>query len=203
MFILWFGWFGFNAGSTTAASMDIALIAVNTNLSAAAGAVAAMITSWTFLKKPDATMSINGALAGLVGITAGCATVTPGSAVLIGLAAGVLVVFSVLFFDRRQIDDPVGAISVHGVCGAWGTLAAGLFNAGGTSFAIIGVQLVGIVAAFVWAFTTMFVFFKILHATFGIRVSPEEEIAGLDAFEHGNEAYGPDTFSSSAAGITA
>jgi ammonium transporter, Amt family len=203
MFILWFGWFGFNAGSTTAASMDIALIAVNTNLSAAAGAVAAMVTSWTFLKKPDATMSINGALAGLVGITAGCATVTPGSAVLIGLAAGVLVVFSVLFFDRRQIDDPVGAISVHGVCGAWGTLAAGLFNAGGTSFAIIGVQLVGIAAAFVWAFTTMFVFFKVLHATFGIRVSPEEEIAGLDAFEHGNEAYGPDTFSASAAGITA
>jgi ammonium transporter, Amt family len=203
MFILWFGWFGFNAGSTTEASMDIALIAVNTNLSAAAGAVAAMITAWTFLKKPDATMTINGALAGLVGITAGCATVTPGSSILIGLAAGVLVVFSVLFFDRMQIDDPVGAISVHGVCGAWGTLAAGLFNAGGVTLAIIGTQLIGIAAAFLWAFGTMFVFFKVLHATFGIRVSPEEEIAGLDAFEHGNEAYGPDTFSSSAAGITA
>jgi Amt family ammonium transporter len=203
VFILWFGWFGFNAGSTTAASIDIALIAVNTNLSAAAGAVAAMVTAWTFLKKPDATMTLNGALAGLVGITAGCATVSPGSSILIGLAAGVLVVFSVLFFDRIQIDDPVGAISVHGVCGAWGTLAAGLFNAGGVTLAIIGTQLVGIVAAFVWAFGTMFVFFKLLHMTFGIRVSPEEEIAGLDAFEHGNEAYAPDTFSSSAAGITA
>jgi len=203
MFILWFGWFGFNAGSTTAATIDIALIAVNTNLSAAAGAVAAMVTAWTFLKKPDATMTINGALAGLVGITAGCATVSPGSSILIGLAAGVLVVFSVLFFDRVQIDDPVGAISVHGVCGAWGTLAAGLFNAGGVTLAIIGTQLIGIVAAFLWAFGTMFVFFKVLHMTFGIRVSPEEEMAGLDAFEHGNEAYGPDTFSSSAAGITA
>jgi len=203
MFILWFGWFGFNAGSTTAASVDIALIAVNTNLSAAAGAVAAMATAWIFLKKPDATMAINGALAGLVGITAGCANVVPGSSVVIGLVAGVLVVFSVLFFDRLRIDDPVGAISVHGVCGAWGTLAAGLFDAGGLSFAVVGVQLLGIVASFIWAFGTMFVFFKILHATVGLRVSPEEEVAGLDVFEHGNEAYGPDTFSSGPAGVTA
>ncbi|MDZ7778839.1 MAG: ammonium transporter [Gemmatimonadota bacterium] len=203
MFILWFGWFGFNAGSTTAATSDIALIAVNTNLSAAAGAVAAMLTSWTFLRKPDATMTINGALAGLVGITAGCANVVPGSSILIGLISGVIVVFSVLFFDRLRIDDPVGAISVHGVCGAWGTLAAGLFNVGGVTWAIIGTQLLGIAAAFVWAFGMMFVFFKVVHATFGIRVSPEEEIAGLDAFEHGNEAYGPDTFSSDAHGVTA
>lgn len=203
MFILWFGWFGFNAGSTTAATVDIALIAVNTNLSAAAGALGAMITAWLFLKKPDATMTINGALAGLVGITAGCANVVPGSAILIGLAAGALVVFSVLFFDRRQIDDPVGAISVHGVCGAWGTLAAGLFNAGGVTLAIVGTQLLGIVAAFVWVFGTMFAFFKIVDATVGMRVSAEEEIAGLDVFEHGNEAYGPDTFSADVGGVTA
>lgn len=203
MFILWFGWFGFNAGSTTAATVDIALIAVNTNLSAAAGALGAMITAWLFLKKPDATMTINGALAGLVGITAGCANVVPGAAILIGLAAGVLVVFSVLFFDRRQIDDPVGAISVHGVCGAWGTLAAGLFNAGGVTLAIIGTQLLGIFAAFVWVFGTMLAFFKIVDATVGMRVSAEEEIAGLDVFEHGNEAYGPDTFSADVGGVTA
>jgi len=203
MFILWFGWFGFNAGSTTASTVDIAMIALNTQLSAAAGALAAMITAWTFLKKPDVTMTINGALAGLVGITAGCANVSPGSSILIGLVAGTIVVFSVLFFDRRRIDDPVGAISVHGVCGAWGTLAAGLFNAGGTSLAIIGTQLIGIAAAFLWVFPVMFVFFKVVHATYGMRVSPEEETAGLDVFEHGNEAYGPDTYSSTAAGLAA
>ena len=194
VFLLWFGWFGFNAGSTTAASTDIALIAVNTNLAAAAGAVAAMLTAWLYLKKPDATMALNGALAGLVGITAGCYNVTPGSAVIIGLLAGALVVFSVLFFDRIHIDDPVGAISVHGVCGAWGTLAAGLFNAEGTSLAIMGVQLLGIAAAFAWTFTTMWVFFKLVAATVGLRVSPEEEIEGLDSHEHGNDAYAGDAF---------
>ena len=194
VFLLWFGWFGFNAGSTTAASTDIALIAVNTNLSAAAGAVAAMVAAWLFLKKPDATMALNGALAGLVGITAGCANVTPGSSVIIGLVAGVLVVFSVLFFDRLRIDDPVGAISVHGVCGAWGTLAAGLFNAEGTSLGLIGVQLVGIVAAFLWTFGTMWAFFKIVAVTVGLRVSPEEEVEGLDSAEHGNDAYAADAF---------
>ncbi len=194
VFLLWFGWFGFNAGSTTAANTDIALIAVNTNLAAAAGAVAAMLTAWLYLKKPDATMALNGALAGLVGITAGCANVTPGSSVIIGLVAGVLVVFSVLFFDRIRIDDPVGAISVHGVNGAWGTLAAGLFNAGGTSLAILGVQLLGIAAAFLWTFTTMWVFFKLVSVTVGLRVSAEEEVEGLDSHEHGNDAYAPDTF---------
>jgi len=194
VFLLWFGWFGFNAGSTTTADTSIALIAVNTNLAAAAGAVAAMMTAWIFLKKPDATMALNGALAGLVGITAGCANVTPGSSIIIGLIAGALVVFSVLFFDRIHIDDPVGAISVHGVCGAWGTLAAGLFNAEGTSLGIIGVQLVGILAAFLWTFVAMWVFFKILAATVGLRVSAEEEVEGLDSHEHGNEAYAHDAF---------
>jgi len=194
VFLLWFGWFGFNPGSTTAANKDIALIAVNTNLAAAAGATAAMIVAWLFLKKPDATMMLNGALAGLVGITAGCANVSPTSAVIIGLVAGGLVVFSVLFFDRIKIDDPVGAISVHGVCGAWGTLGAGLFNAEGTSLAILGVQLAGIVAAFVWTFGTMWIFFKVVAATVGLRVSAEEEVEGLDFHEHGNDAYAPDAF---------
>ena len=194
VFLLWFGWFGFNPGSTTAASKDIALIAVNTNLAAAAGATAAMIAAWLFLKKPDATMMLNGALAGLVGITAGCANVSPTSAVIIGLVAGTLVVFSVLCFDRIKVDDPVGAISVHGVCGAWGTFAAGLFNGEGTSAAILGVQLLGIAAAFVWTFGTMWVFFKIVAATVGLRVSAEEEVEGLDFHEHGNDAYAPDAF---------
>jgi Amt family ammonium transporter len=203
MFLLWFGWFGFNAGSTTAATTDIALIAVNTNLAAAAGAVGAMLTSWLFLKKPDITMTMNGALAGLVGITAGCANVVPGASIIIGFLAGIIVVFSVLVFDRLKIDDPVGCISVHGVCGAWGTLAAGLFNAGGTSGEIIVTQLIGIGAAFVWAFGAMFIFFKVVDVVYGIRVSKEEEVAGLDAFEHGNEAYGPDTFTATAAEVAA
>ena len=133
VFILWVGWFGFNPGSTTAASKDIAMIFVNTNLAAAAGAVLAMTTSWIKFGKPEVGMSLNGALAGLVAITSPCATVSPLSSVVIGAVAGVLVVLSVLFFDKIKIDDPVGAISVHGVNGAWGTLAAGIFNMGGTS----------------------------------------------------------------------
>ena len=133
VFILWLGWFGFNPGSTTAANKDIAMIFVNTNLAAAAGAVLAMFTSWFKFGKPEVGMSLNGALAGLVAITAPCATVSPLSAVIIGAVAGVLVVMSVMFFERIRVDDPVGAISVHGVNGAWGTLAAGIFNIGGTS----------------------------------------------------------------------
>jgi Amt family ammonium transporter len=151
VFILWFGWFGFNPGSTTAANTDTALIAVNTTLAGAAGSAGAMATSWLYLKKPDATMILNGVLAGLVGITAGCANVMPLSAVIIGLLAGILVVFAVLFFDRIRVDDPVGAISVHGVCGAWGTLAAALFNAEGVTVRGIGVQLLGIGTAFAWS----------------------------------------------------
>ncbi|MFO7911159.1 MAG: ammonium transporter [Desulfotignum sp.] len=189
VFILWLGWFGFNPGSTTAAGRDIAMIFVNTNLAAAAGAVLAMIVSWVKFGKPEVSMSLNGALAGLVGITAGCANVTPASAVIIGALAGVIVVFSVLFFDRIRIDDPVGAISVHGVCGAWGTLAAGLFNIGGTSLAIIGVQVIGIGACFLWTFPAAWAMFKLIDAAIGLRVSPEEELEGLDAVEHGGHAY--------------
>jgi len=189
VFILWLGWFGFNPGSTTTADTSIAMIFVNTNLAAATGAVFAMVTSWIKFKKPEVGMSLNGALAGLVGITAGCANVSPSSAILIGAVAGVLVVLSVLFFERIRVDDPVGAISVHGVCGAWGTLAAGLFNMGGTSLGIIGVQLLGIAACFGWTFVTAFVMFKTIAATVGLRVTAEEEMEGLDFTEHGGSAY--------------
>ncbi|MDJ0720468.1 MAG: ammonium transporter [Desulfobacterales bacterium] len=189
VFILWLGWFGFNPGSTTTADKSIAMIFVNTNLAAATGAVFALITSWFKFGKPEVSMSLNGALAGLVGITAGCANVSPISAVIIGAVAGVLVVFSVLLLDKIRIDDPVGAVSVHGVCGAWGTLAAGIFNIGGTTAGIIGVQLLGIGACFAWTFTTAFIMFKLIDKTVGLRVSPEEEIEGLDSLEHAGNAY--------------
>ena len=204
VFILWFGWFGFNSGSTTTGDGEIGRIAVTTNLAAAAGAVAAMFLAWALFKKPDASMTINGAIAGLVSITAPCYTVTPWGAVLIGALGGMLVVGSVLFFDRvLHIDDPVGAISAHGVCGAWGTLACGIFGAEavlgvgdantgllyGGGFGQLGIQLIGIGVAFVWAFGTGFVLFKTLKATIGLRVTEEEEIRGLDIGEHGMEAY--------------
>jgi len=200
VFILWLGWFGFNPGSTTAANKDIAMIFVNTNLAAAAGCLLAMATSWIKFGKPEIGMSLNGALAGLVAITSPCASVTPLSAVIIGAAAGVIVVLAVLFFDRIRIDDPVGAISVHGVCGAWGTLAAGIFNIGGTSAKIIGVQLLGISACFLWVFPTAFILFKLIDKTVGLRVSPEEELEGLDIAEHGGNAY-PDFEVASYGGI--
>ncbi len=189
VFILWLGWFGFNPGSTTTADKSIAMIFVNTNLAAATGAVFALLASWFKFGKPEVSMSLNGALAGLVGITAGCANVSPLSAVIIGAVAGVLVVFSVLLLDKIKIDDPVGAVSVHGVCGAWGTLAAGIFNIGGTSAQIIGVQLLGIGACFVWTFVTALIMFKLIDKTVGLRVSPEEETEGLDSMEHAGNAY--------------
>jgi Amt family ammonium transporter len=189
VFILWLGWFGFNPGSTTAANKDIAMIFVNTNLAAAAGAVLAMCMSWVKFGKPEVGMSLNGALAGLVAITSPCASVTPLSAVMIGAAAGVIVVLSVLFFDKIRVDDPVGAISVHGVCGAWGTLAAGIFDMGGFSLKIIGVQAIGIAACFLWVFPTAFIMFKLIESIIGLRVSPEEELEGLDVIEHGGVAY--------------
>ncbi len=189
VFILWLGWFGFNPGSTTTADKSIAMIFVNTNLSAAAGSIAAMFTSWIIFKKPDIGMSLNGALAGLVGITAGCANVSPTSSLLIGLISGVLVVLSVMAFDRIHIDDPVGAISVHAICGAWGTLAAGLFNMGGFTTKIILTQLLGIGTAFIWSFGCAFILFKLISMTIGLRISEEEEIIGVDIVEHGAHAY--------------
>jgi Amt family ammonium transporter len=189
LFLLWFGWYGFNPGSTTAGTPQTAGIAVTTTLAAAAGAITAMLYTWMRYRKPDAGMVVNGALAGLVAITAGCANVTPASAVIIGAVGGVLVVLSVLFFDRLRVDDPVGAISVHGVNGAWGTLAAGLFNAAGFSWSQVGVQLIGIGTAFVFAFGSGLVLFKLIDLVIGMRVTPEEEVAGLDLLEHGASAY--------------
>lgn len=195
VFILWFGWFGFNPGSTTTGDGSIGRIAVTTNLAAAMGAITAMITSWLIVKKPDASMSLNGALAGLVAITAGCATVTPMGAIAIGGIGGVLVVLSVLFIDGTlKIDDPVGAVSVHGVCGAWGTLACGLFNTDGGLFygggvGQLGTQLIGVGVAFAWAFGLGLLLFYGIKKTIGLRVSRDEELRGLDVGEHGMEAY--------------
>ena len=182
--ILWIGWFGFNPGSELAATVNVPAIAVTTNLAAAAGGVAATFTSWIKDGKPDLSMIINGILAGLVGITAGCADVTNLSAVIIGLIAGVIVVFSVAFFDSIKIDDPVGATSVHLVCGIWGTLAVGIFGS-----ADIVTQIIGIVA--IGAFTVIFsaIVWSILKLTVGIRVDEDEERRGLDISEHGMEAY--------------
>ncbi len=204
VFILWFGWFGFNAGSTTVGSGEIGRVAVTTNLSAAAGAFAALATSWIFLKKPDASMALNGALAGLVGITAGCYTVTPMGSIIIGIVAGVAVVGSVYFIDVvLKIDDPVGAVSVHGVCGLWGTLACGLFNAEsviktgeqssglfyGGGFNQLISQCIGAGVAFVWAFGTGMMLFFAVKKTIGLRVAAIDERRGLDIGEHGMEAY--------------
>ena len=188
VFILWFGWFGFNAGSTTTADTSIARIAVNTSLAAAAGAVLAMIVTWLKFENPDVGLSLNGALAGLVAITAPCANVSPLSSVVIGALAGILVVYSVLFFERIKIDDPVGAVSVHGVCGAWGTLAAAIFNEAGFMVGF-GVQVLGVVVAFVWSFGVGYIVFKLVAATVGLRVSEEEEMEGLDLSEHRAAAY--------------
>lgn len=189
VFILWIGWFGFNPGSTTAGIKDIAWIFVNTNLAAAAGVVGALMTIWSITKKPDLAMTLNGALAGLVGITAPCNNVSPTSAVAIGFVAGILVVLSVMAIDRLGIDDPVGAVSVHGVCGVWGTLSAAIFHIEGFSWSQLGVQALGAGAAFLWTFPLVYLMFRIIKATIGLRVSVEEEIEGLDVGEHGESAY--------------
>ena len=195
VFILWFGWFGFNPGSTTVGEGLIGYIAVTTNLAAAAGAVFALVAAWVIMKKPDLSMSLNGALAGLVAITAPCDAVSAIGAVCIGAIAGILVVLSVLFFDFvMKIDDPVGAVSVHCVNGVWGTLAYGLFslNEGlfyGHGAKSLGVQFVGVATAAVWAFGIGLILFFLLKKTVGLRVTAEEELKGLDIGEHGNEAY--------------
>lgn len=208
--ILWLGWFGFNPGSTMAA-MDgsaISHILVNTNIAAATGSLGALIASWALLKKPDLSMILNGCLAGLVAITAPCAFVTIPSGALIGLIAGIIVVPSVIMFDKLKIDDPVGALSVHLVNGVWGTLALGLFYHGKAQYgdgAIANtvaaldtgltrgeqfmVQLKGVLMVGAFVFIISLVLWFILKALFGIRVSAEEETQGLDIGEHGNEAY--------------
>jgi Amt family ammonium transporter len=195
VFILWFGWFGFNAGSTTTGEGSIGYIAVTTNLAAATGAIVAMIVSWIIMKKPDASMALNGALAGLVSITAPCDAVSPVGAIMIGAVGGSLVVLSVLFIDNiLKVDDPVGAVSVHGVCGLWGTLSVGLFNMDsglfyGGGLKQLGVQALGAGAAFLWAFGLGLALFYGIKKTIGLRVTTEEELKGLDIGEHGMEAY--------------
>jgi Amt family ammonium transporter len=186
VFILWFGWYGFNAGSTLAAvGQDIATPAVTTTLAAAAGAIGAMCTAWIITGKPDVGFTLNGVLAGLVGVTAGAASLSFGGSILVGLIAGVIMVFSVMALERVGIDDPVGAISVHGAAGLWGLIAVGLL----TSDANVGIQLVGALAIAAWAFGTSFLVFKVIDATVGMRVTSAEEHEGLDRSEHGGEAY--------------
>lgn len=189
MFLLWLGWFGFNGGSVLSADPElVSFVLVTTSLAASAGIVTAMATSALVQKKPDLSMALNGALAGLVGITAGADTVSVMSAVIIGAIAGIIVVFSVIFIDTKlKIDDPVGALSVHLVCGIWGTLAVGLFSTNPDhSF---GVQFIGVLAYGIVALISAFIIFLILEVTIGVRVSEEEELVGLDIGEHGMESY--------------
>jgi ammonium transporter, Amt family len=206
VFILWLGWFGFNPGSELLADEYVSGIAVNTMLAAAAGGLVTAVTIWLVAGKPDLAMIGNGVLAGLVAITAPCGAVTPVWSVVIGGIGGVLVVFSVLFFDRIKIDDPVGAISVHGVCGAWGLLSVGLFaryddaflgreDAGliyGGGIEQLAVQALMLVIILAWVGVTTAILFAAIKATIGLRVSAEEEIEGLDVLEHGLQGYAPD-----------
>ncbi len=206
-FILWFGWFGFNPGSTfTAHHLRIAVIAVNTNLAAAAGAMVALLTIYLKTRKWDLGMALNGALGGLVAITAPCAWVEAWAAVVIGAVAGLIIVAGVYFLEARGVDDPVGAVSVHGFNGIWGLLSVGLFADGtyglysleapyvtglfyGGGFGQLLAQLTGVVAVAAWAFGLGYILFKVMDLIFGIRVSPEEELQGLDIPEHGTPAY--------------
>ena len=188
VFLLWLGWFGFNGGSVLSADPAlVSLVFVTTSLAAASGVIGAMIASWSVQHKPDLSMVLNGSLAGLVGITAGADVVSVNSAMIIGLVAGFIVVAAVLFIDRARLDDPVGAISVHLVCGIWGTLAVGIF--GGSDFSVV-TQLIGVLAYGAFALPAALLIFLALKATMGLRVSEDEERMGLDVGEHGMEAYG-------------
>lgn len=203
--VLWFGWYGFNVGSTLSAG-DPTLIgwtAVTTTMGGGAGALAGMFTIWIVAKKPDLSMTLNGALAGLVAITATCAFVGFGSAILIGALGGIFAVGAALVFDRLRLDDPVGALAVHGVGGIWGTLAVGLFGIQGITTAEptpvgllvggsahqLGVQAIGVAATMAWVFSVSLVLFALIKYTIGLRVSPAEEAEGLDVGEHGSGAY--------------
>ena len=203
VFLLWIGWFGFNPGSYTAGVGSIGRVAMTTNLAACAGTVAALVTAWIIMGKPDLTMALNGSLAGLVAITAPCDLVTANAAIVIGLVAGVLVVLSVFALDKVHIDDPVGAVSVHCVNGVWGTIAVGLFAAPttcgygneltgifyGGGFKLLGVQLLGAGATAAWAFGTGACIFFALKKLGILRVSAKTELKGLDVTEHGQDAY--------------
>ena len=186
VFLLWFGWYGFNGGSVLSADPGgVSLVFVTTTLAAAAGIIGAMITSWYVSKKPDLSMILNGSLAGLVGITAGADVISPMNSVLVGFIAGVIVVLSVIQLDKLKIDDPVGAISVHLVCGIWGTLAVGVFSAEHS----LSVQALGVVAYGLFCLIGSALIFTVLKYSIGLRVSEDEEILGLDIGEHDMESY--------------
>lgn len=202
VFILWFGWFGFNPGSTLGVGNGdlIARVAINTNLAAAAAGVSALFVVWKWFGKPDLSMAMNGALAGLVGITAGCAFVDPWAAIAIGVVSGFLVVAGVVLLDRLRIDDPVGAFPVHGINGIWGTLAIGLFGKESLGIAadglflgggikMLGIQLFGVSLIALFILITMGAIFKVIDKTIGLRVSRDEELKGLDITEHGMSSY--------------
>jgi Amt family ammonium transporter len=202
VFLLWFGWFGFNPGSTLSVGDGelIALVAINTNLAAAAGALLATVTVWWKFGKPDLSLTMNGALAGLVSITAPCAWVSPGAAIYIGAIGGILVVFGVVALDKIRVDDPVGAVAVHGMCGIWGTLAVGLFGQQalglardglfyGGGFHLLGVQALGTFTVSLFIIASMGLVFKTIQSIVGLRVSLQEELRGLDIGEHGMESY--------------
>ncbi len=187
--LLWFGWFGFNGGSVLSANpVAVSLVFVTTSLAAAAGAIGAFFTSYALFKSHDLSMVLNGILGGLVGITAGADQMSPTEAVLIGAIAGVIIPFAVLFFDKMKIDDPVGATSVHLVCGVWGTLAVGIFGAK-AGLAQLWVQLYGTLAIGLFSFAFAFAVMFVLKKTVGIRVSETEEMEGLDIAEHEMQAY--------------
>lgn len=201
-FILWFGWFGFNAGSTLGFGdpEQVARVAINTCLAAAAGAIAIMFVAWIKFGKPDFTLTLNGSLAGLVAITAPCAVVTPGSAIYIGAIGGVICLYAILLLDKLHIDDPVGATPVHGVNGIWGTLAVGLFGQSylgapldglfyGGGFKQLGIQALGTFSVVIFVVGSMWLVFKSIDALVGLRVSEKEELQGLDIGEHGMESY--------------
>lgn len=192
VFLLFLGWFGFNGGSVLSADpQGVSRVFVTTGMAGFGGGLAAIFTSWIVLKKPDLSMGLNGMLAGLVGITAGAGSITPWGSVAVGVIAGMIVVLSALFFDKIRIDDPVGAISVHGVCGIWGTLAVGIFGKeelAGEKISFMA-QLIGTVSISVFAFVASFILFFILKVTLGVRVDAQEEEEGLDVAEHGSPAY--------------
>jgi len=200
VFVLWIGWFGFNPGSQLAAAgkvnaTAISLIFVTTNIAAAGGALSTMLFVWLKYGKPTLSMTLNGVLAGLVAVTAGCDAVSPGGALIIGLMAGILVVLSVELFDKViKIDDPVGAISVHGICGAFGTIMVGFFSTSqgllyGNGGALLKSQLIGVGSIALWAIATAYILFRLLKYLNGLRVEKRIEEEGLDVYEHGETAY--------------
>ena len=186
VFLLWFGWYGFNGGSVLSANPGaVSTVFVTTTLSAAGGVIGSMILSWYLSNKPDLSMILNGSLAGLVGITAGADVIDPATSILVGLISGLLVVSSVLYLDSRKIDDPVGAISVHLICGLWGTLAVGIFSTDHS----ISIQLLGVLSYGVFCLASSMLIFYLIDKLLGLRVDEQEEIVGLDISEHEMEAY--------------